>query len=158
MLVTLSKEKRVGKVGFVVECGKAKIPVNVVNYTNDDKEDKGYEGRVRVLEAFEGIPVTLLKRRGSYTDKKENEQKFFTNFYLRCGTDFIAIEVDYLPVDAKKEDPNYGSNRRILSAFADLLPSKEEFVNMSIEDAEIPPQEPIKSEVKVVEGNGNIPF
>ncbi len=162
MQVVLGKEKRKDKVSFVATCNAVKIPVNVVDYSTDEKKDKAYEGRVRVVEAFVGLPVFLYQRRKSYIDRETNERKFSTSYYAACGTDFIAIEVAYLPEGEKKEDPNYGSHRRILSAFAEVLQPKDEAVNVAAAESESSSEEAptgtTKPTLQSMDDNSDIPF
>ncbi len=141
MKVVVGQASKNGEVGFTVVCGKRTIFISVVDYTNEKKEDKAYEGRVAVLEAFVGQEVLLFKRRGSYIDRESGDRKYFTNYFLQCGDDWIAIEVKYQPVGEKKEDPNYGLNRRVLSAFAEALPPKFDTNNGTTEGETAPAEE-----------------
>lgn len=68
--------------------------------------------------------VDLLKKQVGYKDK-EGEDKVATNFYLRCGDSLIPIEVKFFP-DAENRDKAYGARKSVLSAFASVLPEKEE--------------------------------
>ncbi len=123
MLVTVGEGRRKnGKNGITVDCGRATVAVDVVNYGDDDI---GYEGRVAVVRAFVGMEINLLKRRSSYIDNETGERKFATRFYGVFGTEWIGLETTFIPNEEGK-DPDYGKNKRILSAFADVLPPKDD--------------------------------
>ncbi|MBQ6922902.1 MAG: hypothetical protein IJQ66_07425 [Clostridia bacterium] len=68
--------------------------------------------------------VDLFKKQVKYIDK-EGKEKTATNFYLRCGDTFVPVEVKFFP-DVKGEDKGYGARKTVLSAFASVLPDKEE--------------------------------
>ena len=67
--------------------------------------------------------VKLLKEKGMYKDKKTNEEKNYTNFYLECGDKRIAVEPKYFGTD-DKPDKGYSGRKQVLEAFADTLPVK----------------------------------
>ncbi len=67
------------------------------------------------------MQVYLLKKEGTYTDKRTGEAKPFTNLYLRAGSMLIPIEVKHFGTD-ENPDRQYGPRRAVLSAFAEELP------------------------------------
>ena len=70
------------------------------------------------------MQVDLLKKQVSYKDKEGTEKKA-TNFYLRCGDTLVPIEIKYFP-DENNVDKAYGARKSVLSAFASVLPDKDE--------------------------------
>ena len=68
--------------------------------------------------------VDLFKKQVKYKDK-EGVEKTATNFYLRCGDVLVPIEIKYFP-DENNVDKAYGARKTVLSAFANVLPDKEE--------------------------------
>lgn len=70
------------------------------------------------------MTVELLKKQVTYKDK-EGEEKNATNFYVRCGSTLIPIEVKYFP-DEDNKDKGYAPRKAVLSSFADDLPEKSE--------------------------------
>jgi len=79
------------------------------------------------------MQVELLKKKSNYTDKKTGELKDITNFFLRCGDALIRIDVPYFP-DPKHDDKDlqYASRRSVLSAFASVLPEKEDSAKSNV--------------------------
>lgn len=69
------------------------------------------------------MQVTLFKKNGTYTDKKDNKEKRFTNFYVKCGDELVPIEVCFFPNDEGR-DFAYAGRKAVLSAFAAILPDK----------------------------------
>ncbi len=159
MLVVLGQEKRKsGSYGFIAGCGRRNVPVKLVKYSD---EDKGYDGRKAVAEAFVGQEVPLLKRRGSYVDNRTNERKFYTNFYLQCGDDWIPVEVEFQP-NEREVDVNYGSNKRVFSAYAEALPPKFDMNNGSTEGEPVPTEDaenaPPSPTLQPMKDDSDIPF
>lgn len=71
------------------------------------------------------MQVDLLKKQVNYKDK-EGKEKTATNFYLRCGDNMLVpIEIKYFP-DENNVDKAYGARKTVLSAFASVLPEKED--------------------------------
>ena len=68
--------------------------------------------------------VDLFKKQVKYNDK-EGKEKTATNFYLRCGDVLVPIDIKYFP-DESGVDKGYGARKTVLSAFANVLPDKEE--------------------------------
>lgn len=68
--------------------------------------------------------VKLLKRNGTYKDKKDGKGKHFTNFYVQCGDQMIAVTPTYFENDEGR-DPTYLGRKMVLSAFAEELPERE---------------------------------
>ncbi len=71
------------------------------------------------------MQVNLLKKNGTYVDKKDGKEKRFTNFYLQCGDSLIPVEVKFFPNEETGIDRQYAGRKEVLSAFADILPEKE---------------------------------
>ena len=73
------------------------------------------------------MTVKLFKKTGTYFSEKDKKDKQFTNFYIQCNEQLIPVEVKYFP-NAKLDnrDPGYQGRFAVLSAFAELLPDKEE--------------------------------
>lgn len=67
--------------------------------------------------------VELFKKVGKYTDKKDGKEKPFTNFFVKCGSETIPVEVKFFEGEDGK-DYRYSSRKAVLSAFADELPDK----------------------------------
>ena len=65
--------------------------------------------------------LKLYKKLVPYTDKKTNEEKTATNFYVMCGDRLIAIEVTNFSTQTKP-DKDYLSRKSVMSAFAELPP------------------------------------
>lgn len=73
------------------------------------------------------MQVQLFKRVGKYTDKNDGKEKQFTNFYLKCGDALVPVEVCYFPQEKfDGRDPNYNGRKQVLSAFAAILPDKND--------------------------------
>lgn len=71
------------------------------------------------------MQVQLFKRLGTYVDKKDNKEKRFTNFYLKCGDALIPIEPCFFPrPEFDGRDPQYSGRKEVLTAFAAILPDK----------------------------------
>ncbi|MBR1625182.1 MAG: hypothetical protein IJ676_05505 [Clostridia bacterium] len=68
------------------------------------------------------MQVELLKKSSTYTNK-DGEEKTALNFYLRCGTTLVPIQVRYFENDEGR-DPNYSGRKLVLSSFADTLPEQ----------------------------------
>lgn len=67
--------------------------------------------------------VNLISEKGTYKDKKTNEEKRFINFYVECGAVRVPVEVKYFGTD-EKADKGYSGRKAILEAFANPLPEK----------------------------------
>lgn len=70
------------------------------------------------------MQVELLKKVGTYVDKKDGKEKPSTRFYLRCGDALVPVEVPYFEGEDGR-DYAYNGRKSILSAFASLLPDKD---------------------------------
>ena len=68
------------------------------------------------------MEVGLFKKFVNYTDKKTGEERTGVNFYLRCNSALIPIEVSFFPNKETGKDPRYSGRKEILSVFADTLP------------------------------------
>ena len=69
------------------------------------------------------MDVKLFKKSGTYHSEKENKDKPFTNFYVKCNDQLIPVEVKYFPVkEFNDRDPRYSSRVAVMSAFAEILP------------------------------------
>ena len=68
--------------------------------------------------------VELFKRKGTYTDKRTGEEKPFTNFFVKCGDELVPVEVKFFENDEGR-DPRYSARRAVMSAFAAVLPERE---------------------------------
>ncbi len=69
--------------------------------------------------------VRLLKKVGKYIDKKDGKEKPFVNFYVLCGDELIPVEVKFFGNEEGK-DYRYSGRKSVMSAFAELLPDKED--------------------------------
>lgn len=73
------------------------------------------------------MQVQLFKKVGKYTDKDTGKEKPFTNFYVKCGDALIPVEPCYFPkAEFDNRDPNYNGRKQVLSAFAAILPDKND--------------------------------
>ena len=70
--------------------------------------------------------VKLFKRTGIYQDKDGNEKKF-TNFYVQCGDQMIAVTPTYFE-NSDGKDPAYAGRKMVLSSYAEELPEKDKRV------------------------------
>lgn len=69
------------------------------------------------------MTVQLFKKEGTYVDKKDNKEKSYVNYYVKCGDKLIPIEVKYFPNDkCDGRDPGYSGKMEVMKAFADVLP------------------------------------
>ena len=76
------------------------------------------------------MEVKLYKRSGTYFSEKDKKDKPFTNFYIQCNDELIPVEVKYFPnPKTDNRDPGYQGRFAVLSAFAELLPDREETKN-----------------------------
>lgn len=69
------------------------------------------------------MQVELLKKTGTYVDKKDGKEKSSTRFYLRCVGSLVPIEVTYFEGEDGK-DYQYAGRKAVLTAFAEDLPEK----------------------------------
>ena len=73
------------------------------------------------------MDVKLFKKTGTYFSERDKKDKPFTNFYIQCNDQLVPIEVKYFPNPAfDNRDPGYQGRFAVLSAFAEILPDKEE--------------------------------
>ena len=71
--------------------------------------------------------VNLYKKTGTYFSEKDNKDKPYTNFYIKCNDQLIPVEIKYFPnAQFDNRDPGYQGRFAVLSAFAEFLPEKEE--------------------------------
>lgn len=71
------------------------------------------------------MTVELYKKEGKYVDKKDNKEKPFVNFFVKCGDKLIPIDVKYFPNEkCGDRDPGYQGKMEVMRAFADTLPEK----------------------------------
>ena len=71
--------------------------------------------------------VQLYKKTGTYFSEKDNKDKPYTNFYIKCNDQLIPVEVKYFPnPQFQDRDPGYQGRFAVLSAFAEPLPEKED--------------------------------
>ena len=71
------------------------------------------------------MQVELFKQKGKYVDKKDGKEKPFINFFLRCGDELVPVDVRFFPQEKfDGRDPNYNGRKKVLSAFAAILPDK----------------------------------
>ena len=68
--------------------------------------------------------VELYKKNVPYVDKKDGKEKTATNFYLRCGSVSVPIEVKFFPNDSG-QDPRYRERKTVMIAFAEEQPETE---------------------------------
>ena len=71
------------------------------------------------------MEIKLYKKDSTYIDKKTNEQKNATRFYLACGSTLVPIEPTYFENVELGRDPQYASRKAVMKAFAEDLPTKE---------------------------------
>ncbi len=69
--------------------------------------------------------VKLYKKNVSYKDK-EGAEKTAVNFYIRCGTVTVPIEVKYFANKETGVDNRYRERKTVLGAFAEELPEKSD--------------------------------
>ena len=73
------------------------------------------------------MTVKLFKKTGTYFSERDKKDKPFTNFYIECNDQLIPVEVKYFPnPQLENRDPGYQGRFAVLSAFAEILPQKEE--------------------------------
>lgn len=73
------------------------------------------------------MTVNLYKKTGTYFSEKDKKDKPYTNFYIQCNDQLIPVEVKYFPnPQFQDRDPGYQGRFSVLSAFAELLPEREE--------------------------------
>lgn len=73
------------------------------------------------------MQVQLFKKVGTYPDKDTGKDKPYTNFYVKCGDALVPVQVCYFPNPKfDNRDPNYNGRKQVLSAFAAILPPKDE--------------------------------
>ena len=73
------------------------------------------------------MEVKLYKKNGTYFSEKDKKDKPFTNFYIKCNDQLIPVEVKYFPnPKLENRDPGYSGRFQVLSAFAEVLPDKED--------------------------------
>ena len=71
--------------------------------------------------------VNLFKKTGTYFSEKDQKDKPFTNFYIQCNDQLVPVEVKYFQNPKfDNRDPGYQGRFAVLSAFAEVLPEKEE--------------------------------
>ena len=68
--------------------------------------------------------VKLYKKLATYTNK-DGEEKQATNFFIACGDEFVPIDIKYFEDKETGIDKNYRVRKTLLSAFAELLPERE---------------------------------
>ena len=72
------------------------------------------------------MEVKLYKKSGTYFSEKDKKDKPYTNFYIQCNDQLIPVEVKYFPnPKLDNRDPGYSGRFQVLSAFAEVLPEKE---------------------------------
>ncbi len=73
------------------------------------------------------MTVNLYKKTGTYFSEKDQKDKPYTNFYIKCNDQLIPVEVKYFPnPQFQDRDPGYQGRFAVLSAFAEPLPEKED--------------------------------
>lgn len=71
--------------------------------------------------------VKLYKKEGTYFNKEKQKDVPYTNFYVQCGSELIAVQPCYFPNDkCEGRDPGFLGRKSVLSAFAEPLPEKDE--------------------------------
>ena len=68
--------------------------------------------------------VKLYKKLATYTNK-DGEEKQATNFFIACGDELVPIDIKYFEDKETGIDKNYRVRKTLLSAFAELLPERE---------------------------------
>lgn len=69
--------------------------------------------------------VKLYKKESTYVDKKTNETKNATRFYLQLGDTLIPIQPTYFENPELGRDPQFASRKAVMKAFAQELPAKD---------------------------------
>jgi hypothetical protein len=82
------------------------------------------------------MTVNLFKKTGTYFSEKDHKDKQFTNFYIQCNDQLIPVEIKYFPnPQFQDRDPGYQGRFAVLSAFAEVLPEKEDKDEAKASDA-----------------------
>ena len=85
------------------------------------------------------MEVKIFKKTGTYFSKEKNKDVPFTNFYVQCNDQLIPIEVKYFPnPQFENRDPGYQGRFAVLSAFAEILPEKNENPRINPHKVECP--------------------
>lgn len=100
------------------------------------------------------MQVELLKKVGTYVDKKDGKEKQSTRFYLRCGGSLVPVEVPYFEGEDGR-DYQYSGRKAVLTAFADDLPEKS---NVKTDDPHAPVIERAGNSKSTAVDDGDIPF
>lgn len=66
--------------------------------------------------------VELLRQSTEYV--KDGQKRKGNNFFLRCGSSLVPIEVKFFPDKTTNQDPQYAGRKSVLYAFAEELPAK----------------------------------
>ena len=71
------------------------------------------------------MQVQLLKKVGTYQDKKTGKDKQYVNFYLKCGDTLVPIQPCFFPdKENDNRDYQYNGRKEVLKSFADTLPDR----------------------------------
>ena len=78
------------------------------------------------------MEIKLYKKEGTYFSEKDQKDKPYTNFFVKCNDELIPVEIKYFP-QAKfdNRDPAYSGRFSVLRAFAEKLPDKEDVNDIS---------------------------
>lgn len=74
------------------------------------------------------MQVQLFKKISLYMDNA-GQQRTATNFYVQLNDQLIPIEVKYFPGENNSPDQNFRGRKMIMSAFADVLPERQQKIN-----------------------------
>ena len=78
------------------------------------------------------MEIKLYKKEGTYFSEKDQKDKPYTNFYIKCNDELIPVEVKYFPnPKLENRDPGYNGRFSVLRAFAEKLPDKENEANIA---------------------------
>ena len=83
------------------------------------------------------MEIKLYKKEGTYFSEKDQKDKPYTNFYIKCNDELIPVEVKYFPnSNCDNRDPGYQGRFSIIRVFAEKLPEKECEAN-TVSDASV---------------------
>lgn len=82
------------------------------------------------------MEIKLYKKEGTYFSEKDQRDKPYTNFYIKCNDELIPVEVKYFPnPKLENRDPGYNGRFSVLRAFAEKLPERESDSSANVDAA-----------------------